>query len=484
MPRLIVNSGSPAAWEIQLKPGSNFIGRGFANDFKIPDGSVSGSHCQITVNGQSVVIKDLGSSNGTFVNRSPIQEVELPNGATVHLGGVVMTYHADGSSSEPSVAVSAASAAESVPRAAPALTAVRAQVRITAPPPRTADVAQPAVLPPAPIPPAISGTHNCKSHPRTLARFFCHHCQHYFCELCVNSRPVSGIQQKFCRHCGAECVAVQAQVTRTLAAGERGFFARLPRAFMYPLQGGGVLVLIVGTILFGALKFFGGMGGLSLGMLIGLRGGMPWSWWGLIMQVFVLGYLFAYMQNIIHSTAAEETELPPLPSMANFWEDILLPCLQFVGLTLICFAPAIALSVWAGMSEESSQESSLGWAVLVTFCLGALYFPMGFLAAAVLDSVLGANPLTVVPAILKAPLEYLVTLILLAAVFAIRWAGDGVIPALFPRGLTTHSMPKLAAFVAAEAFWAVMCLYLLTVGVHILGLLYLSKKDRFAWLNR
>jgi hypothetical protein len=253
---------------------------------------------------------------------------------------------------------------------------------------------------------------------------------------------------------------------------------------MYPLQGGGVLVLIVGTILFGALKFFGGMGGLSLGILIGLRGGMPWSWWGLIMQVFVLGYLFAYMQNIIHSTAAEETELPPLPSMANFWEDILLPCLQFVGLTLICFAPAIALSVWAGMSEESSQESSLGWAVLVTFCLGALYFPMGFLAAAVLDSVLGANPLTVVPAILKAPLEYLVTLILLAAVFAIRWAGDGVIPALFPRGLTTHSMPKLAAFVAAEAFWAVMCLYLLTVGVHILGLLYLSKKDRFAWLNR
>src|SRR6185369_11000132 len=146
MPRLIVNSGSPAAWEIQLKPGSNFIGRGFANDFKIPDGSVSGSHCQITVNGQSVVIKDLGSSNGTFVNRSPIQEVELPNGATVHLGGVVMTYHADGSSSEPSVAVSAASAAESVPRAAPALTAVRAQVRITAPPQRTADVAQPAVL--------------------------------------------------------------------------------------------------------------------------------------------------------------------------------------------------------------------------------------------------------------------------------------------------------------------------------------------------
>ena len=74
MARLVINPGSPAAWEIQLKPGANFIGRGFANDFKIPDGSVSGSHCQIMVSDSSVAIKDLGSTNGTFVNRRPVKE--------------------------------------------------------------------------------------------------------------------------------------------------------------------------------------------------------------------------------------------------------------------------------------------------------------------------------------------------------------------------------------------------------------------------
>jgi hypothetical protein len=100
-----------------------------------------------------------------------------------------------------------------------------------------------------------------------------------------------------------------------------------------------------------------------------------------------------------------------------------------------------------------------------------------------LDSFIAANPLTVVPAILKVPLEYLVTLILLATVFGLRWLGDMVLPALFPRGLTTHSMPKLMAFLGAEAFWSVACLYLLTVGVHILGVLYVSKKERFGWLN-
>jgi hypothetical protein len=92
MARLIVNPGSPAAWEIQLKPGANSIGRGLANDFKITDGSVSNTHCQVLVSDGSAVIKDLGSSNGTFVNRMPVQEALLQHGQTVHLGGLEMMF--------------------------------------------------------------------------------------------------------------------------------------------------------------------------------------------------------------------------------------------------------------------------------------------------------------------------------------------------------------------------------------------------------
>lgn len=477
MPRLVVNPGSSAAWEIQLKPGANFIGRGFANDFKIPDGSVSGSHCQITLTDQSVVIKDLGSTNGTFVNRSPIRETNLQDGSTVHLGSVVLNYYADGSfGSQPGPPPLPSSTAQVHPQAGiPIPPPVRVQVRVTAP--AQAAVAM-AGVEAAPVAMPTDLPQHCKSHPRSSARFFCPTCRHYFCELCVNSRTVQGAQHKHCRHCGAECVPVQVQANPLLIPKQRGFFARLPHAFMYPCRGSGILVLIVGTILLAALKYFGG--GLSLGTLIGLRNGLPLSWWGLIMQVFVLGYLFAYMQNVIHSTAAEEMELPPLPSMTSLWEDILLPCLQFVGLTLFCFVPAIGVGIWA-----TATENALGIiALLTTLCLGAIYFPMAFLAAALLDSVLAANPLTVVPAIIKAPLEYIVTLILLAAVFALRGLGDSVLPALFPRGLATHSMTKLLAYLGAEAFWSVVCLYLLTVGVHILGLLYVSKKERFGWLNR
>jgi hypothetical protein len=98
--------------------------------------------------------------------------------------------------------------------------------------------------------------------------------------------------------------------------------------------------------------------------------------------------------------------------------------------------------------------------------------------------VLAANPLQVVPSIFKVPLEYLVTMILLACVFGLRPIGDLILPLLFPRGLSTHSMPKLFAYLAASGFWSLVSLYLLTVGMRILGLLYLTKKEKLGWLDR
>ena len=77
MPRLVINPGTPSAWEVQLRPGTNLLGRGFANDFKIDHPSVSGSHAQIIVENGTVIIKDLGSTNGTYVNRAPVTETKL-----------------------------------------------------------------------------------------------------------------------------------------------------------------------------------------------------------------------------------------------------------------------------------------------------------------------------------------------------------------------------------------------------------------------
>ncbi len=449
MARLVVNPGTPSAWEIELKPGTNLLGRGFANDFKIDDPSVSGSHCQIIVQGDSAFIKDLGSTNGTFVDRAPVREAELQAGQIVHLGGVEMLFQ---------TALSPVATASHVPPA------------FEEPPP----------LPLQAIDVPVSGTEFCKSHPKTLARYFCNKCGHAFCELCVTSRA----GHKFCRHCGAECATLQVQTARR--PGTKGFFARLPGALAYPVRGSGLLVLIVATLIFAALRFganmFGGgfLSVRSIVRLYELRAGLPWSWWGLMVQVFVLGYLFSYMQTIIHSTAVGDNEMPALPTMANFWEDVLLPCLQLLALTLICFLPAIVVG-WLLISSD--DPGSLAKLFIATLAFGGVYFPMAFLAVAMLDSVVAANPLQVLPSIAKVPLEYLVTVILLGAVLVLRGLGDTLLPMLFPRGLTTHSVSKMLAMFGAQAFWSLASLYLLTLAMHILGLLYVTKKERLGWLS-
>jgi hypothetical protein len=285
----------------------------------------------------------------------------------------------------------------------------------------------------------------------------------------VTSRTVGVAQGKFCRHCGSELVPVQVKISYE---APKGFFALLPGAFIYPFKGAGVLILIVTTILFACLNFF------SPDMRYGY---IPRSTsWTLLFRVMAIGYLFSFMQSIIHAAAIGEEEMPTLPSMANFWEDILLPALQFLGLILFCFGPAIAVA-WYMIANE---DTSLIPVMIGTVVLGGLYFPMAFLAVAMLDSVMAANPLQVIPSIFKVPLEYLVTVIMLGIVFGLRPLGDIILPLIFPRGVGTHSMSKLFGYLGAQAFWGIFSLYLLTVGIRILGLLFYSKREKLGWLDR
>jgi transcriptional regulator with GAF, ATPase, and Fis domain len=74
--------------EVQLRPGFTVrIGRSPANDLCLADELVSAVHCVVDRPAPGkVVIKDLGSTNGTFVNGVRVAECELVAGATVRLG--------------------------------------------------------------------------------------------------------------------------------------------------------------------------------------------------------------------------------------------------------------------------------------------------------------------------------------------------------------------------------------------------------------
>lgn len=80
--------------EIALHPGDNLVGRDRLIPVSIDDGSVSRRHARIGVTGESAVIEDLGSKNGTYLNgkRVGARPVSLSDGDVIQLGSVFVTF--------------------------------------------------------------------------------------------------------------------------------------------------------------------------------------------------------------------------------------------------------------------------------------------------------------------------------------------------------------------------------------------------------
>ena len=66
------------------------IGRVEDNSFQIAEPSVSSHHCEVLLRGNEVVVRDLNSTNGTFINGEKVTESVLKPGQILRLGQVEM----------------------------------------------------------------------------------------------------------------------------------------------------------------------------------------------------------------------------------------------------------------------------------------------------------------------------------------------------------------------------------------------------------
>src|SRR5262245_33263439 len=82
--------------EIPLRKAVHVIGRHTDCQIRIPSSGISRHHCELVVSDSKVVLRDLGSSNGTFVNRKKITQSDLAAGDLVALGEVVFVLRVDG----------------------------------------------------------------------------------------------------------------------------------------------------------------------------------------------------------------------------------------------------------------------------------------------------------------------------------------------------------------------------------------------------
>jgi pSer/pThr/pTyr-binding forkhead associated (FHA) protein len=91
MPRLVLLSEGMTGRTYDLTIERTTVGRVEGNAFTIPEPSVSSRHCEILMRGPDIVVKDLNSTNGTFINNEPVKdEAVLKTGQVLRLGTIEM----------------------------------------------------------------------------------------------------------------------------------------------------------------------------------------------------------------------------------------------------------------------------------------------------------------------------------------------------------------------------------------------------------
>ncbi|MDQ6630484.1 MAG: FHA domain-containing protein [Verrucomicrobiota bacterium] len=392
MAKLLVKKDGVVTQSFELKPGINCCGRKPENDFAINDASISGRHCEIEKADKDVIVRDLGSTNGTFIDGQAIEEATLNPGQILRLGNVEIFCDAP----------------------VPALSVKRITLAKT-------NELPPGMVPHVDIEPAAIASSSSSVR------------------LVKPESPLP-IKQDFCR----------SFPPLPAPAASKTFFQSLPEAFVYPLKRDGLILLICGTVLFLILDFFQTFGHFFM---------VGW----LIVSVFSFGYIAAYMQKIISSSAQGEEDLPGWPELSNYWDDILHPALLLVGSFAVSFGPAMAF--WIFVDWELSTKLMVGLS-LATF--GCLFLPMALVAVSMYESLFALNPLLIIPSILRIPREYFTACLMLGLVAGMRIA-------------STWLMEKVAIPILPTVIVSFLSLYFVTLEMRILGVLYYTKQDDLSW---
>ena len=175
---------------IELKPGVNRFGRNSSNDHPLLDPAVSQSHCELVVENDFVFVRDLGSTNGTYIDRLPVNESALYSGQTLHIGPMEMV--------------------------------------LDTPPMRVALPELPRPELPAPIEPKAlkDGYPACLTHPLRHAVWDCRHCGRIYCDDCVRKlRRIGGSFLRFCPECNHMCKL--SDWTEMMRSKKKSFFGKL-----------------------------------------------------------------------------------------------------------------------------------------------------------------------------------------------------------------------------------------------------------------
>lgn len=286
---------------IELESGPNRIGRASFNQIIIDHPTISDTHCQIEVTSAGAVLRDLGSTNGTFVNGELIQQVDLQSGQLLQLGDVQFTFEQSLPPVDSTKVESTRSPLSSV---------------------------------------QVDSTH-CANHVHSRAVWTCTQCHRSLCAACVRQIKLDAERVvMLCKSCDGLCERIGAGSGPD--GGTSTFWVGLLDALCYPFKGPGIVMMIAGGAVQIVLTCLG-----SYFLLLGIG---------------FSAYFSVFMRNIILSSANGDKSLPAWPDFDT--DNIRDAAFQFLGVGLVSFGPSILANFWIAADPGTAKMIRSGLWVL------------------------------------------------------------------------------------------------------------------------
>jgi CheY-like chemotaxis protein len=146
-----------------LGEGWTTIGRGDGNTFQVIAASISGRHCEVRLQEGELRVRDLLSTNGTFIGGRRISEGTVKPGESLRLGNVNLRFEVGDFSGAPSPVPIAVPIVVPIPAVVPAPVPAAAVTVVT-----SLDKAQPVAAAPPAAPPAIASPPPAPSAPPAI----------------------------------------------------------------------------------------------------------------------------------------------------------------------------------------------------------------------------------------------------------------------------------------------------------------------------
>jgi predicted RNA-binding Zn-ribbon protein involved in translation (DUF1610 family) len=167
MATLVFQDASGQTRSVELRAGLNRIGRGAYSDLFIDHASVSAAHCEVVVEPDGMMVRDLGSTNGTCIDGQRVRYSPIRIGQTLTVGHVQVSL-------------------------------VETELKVVIPEFR--DQAVPPVLK------TSTGQNVCIHHDARAAIWKCTRCGHLLCMPCIRQlRRRGGVTRYFCPDCSGPC---------------------------------------------------------------------------------------------------------------------------------------------------------------------------------------------------------------------------------------------------------------------------------------